>query len=169
MADDDVFKATLCWIVKDGKALLKFANRGISKGKWNAVGGGIDPGETPLECVKRETFEETGLRIQDPSYHGKVRFFFGDPENKEAGGAKQGTAKQGIVHVFSTSKFTGELKGSDEGELRWFDLEDIPFDKMWEDDDYWVPLLLSGRRFEGDFYFSEDGSKLMRHRLHVKD
>ena len=79
MSDKKLFEATLCWILKDGEVLLKFANRGISKGRWNAAGGKIDPGETVVECIKREVFEETGLHIEEPFYHGKFKFFFGDP------------------------------------------------------------------------------------------
>lgn len=159
MSENKLPDATLCWILKDGKALLKFASRGISKGKWNAVGGKVDSGETPLKCIRREAFEETGLRIRRPSYHGKFKFFFDSA----------GSGQYGIVHVFSADRFSGRLKENDEGELRWFDLDEIPFDKMWEGDNLWVPLMLSGRRFDGELYFNEDGSKLLKHKLEVKD
>ena len=33
---------------------------------------------------------------------------------------------------------------------------DIPFSKMWPDDPYWMPLLLSGKKFMGRFEYSDD-------------
>ncbi|AEQ50617.1 NUDIX domain-containing protein [Pelagibacterium halotolerans] len=35
-------------------------------GQWTFPGGRMEPGETPLDCVKRELFEETRLLISDP-------------------------------------------------------------------------------------------------------
>ncbi|MCF4099084.1 NUDIX domain-containing protein [Maritalea mediterranea] len=38
---------------------------------WQFPGGGVEPGETALEAGMRETFEETGLRVQgSPRLHG---------------------------------------------------------------------------------------------------
>lgn len=39
---------------------------------WFTVGGGMDPGETPLETAKRELFEETGFQISDQELIGPV-------------------------------------------------------------------------------------------------
>lgn len=152
--DKDVIEGTLCWIFKNGKALLQLAKRGISEGKWNAVGGKVEHGETPLECVKREVLEETGLALEELIYHGKLRFFYGE--------------KTWVTHIFSTDKFTGGLKESEsDGKLEWFSLDDLPFDKMWQDDTHWVPLLLEGKHFDGEFFFSGDGNELLKHELHI--
>lgn len=151
-------EATVCWIVRDGKALLKLANSGISAGKWNAVGGKVEPGETPLECVKREAFEETGLVISDPAYKGKLTFLF-------VGSSGESKTGEWVMHVFAAGGFSGELKPSDEGELRWFGLESLPFEQMWEDDTHWVPLMLQGKRFEGRFVFSKDDNSMLEHEL----
>lgn len=43
-----------------------------TKGLWNGVGGKIDEGETPLECVLREVFEETGIHLNNAKYKGVV-------------------------------------------------------------------------------------------------
>lgn len=158
MPEKDFIEATICWILKDGKALLKFAKKGVSEGRWNAVGGKVEHGETLLECVKREVLEETYLTIGEAFYHGKFKFVLGEDDSTE----------QWMCHIFSTGSFTGQLKESSEGELRWFDIDKIPFDKMWQDDALWVPLMLDGKRFEGEFFFSEDGTKLLKHELHIK-
>ena len=39
---------------------------------------------------------------------------------------------------------------------RWFKLNEIPYDQMWEDDKSWLPKVLKGERIEGDFLFDEN-------------
>jgi len=60
------------------------------------------------------------------------------------------------VHVFSTQDFEGEPKETDEMQPQWFALTDIPFQEMWADDKYWLPLLLAGKNFTGEFYFKDN-------------
>ena len=49
----------------------------------------------------------------------------------------------------------------------WFTPErlEIPYDEMWDDDRYWLPLLLAGQRFRGYFIF--DGPTMLDHTLVV--
>jgi 8-oxo-dGTP pyrophosphatase MutT (NUDIX family) len=52
----------------DGRVLLMHWEDPVSGARlWEPPGGGIDPGETPLETARRELAEETGL---DPSAIG---------------------------------------------------------------------------------------------------
>ncbi len=144
-------RATLGHIIDGERILLKLASRGISKGKWNGPGGKIDPGETPEECVIRETKEETGLSMHTPFYHGRAYFHMG--------GAKPVSI---IAHIFSAYKFSGRLRPSEEGDVRWFDISQIPYKKMWDDDKYWLKLMLSGKRFDMHFYYDKGNRKVIR-------
>lgn len=61
------------------------------------------------------------------------------------------------VHVFQTYEFSGELTESEEMRPKWFDLEEIPFDKMWPDNRNWLPNMLKGQFFTASLlYRSED-------------
>lgn len=142
---------TVCHII-DGSRLLLIKNvRGISKGKWNAPGGKIEAAETPEEGAIREVQEETGLKIADLAYHGPLNFYMDGQE-----------ALSFTVHLFSTKGFGGEVKSSSEGEVKWFDIDKIPYEEMWDDDIYWMPLMLKGRRFAVDFYYDKDNKKVVR-------
>ena len=44
-------------------------------------------------------------------------------------------------------------------------LDAIPFDEMWEDDRYWLPLVIDGKRFSGSWIF--DGDRMLDYRLEV--
>ncbi len=72
------------------------------------------------------------------------------------------------VHIFSATEFDGDPVGGEEGELRWFPLEEIPYGEMWEDDIHWLPLLLEGKNFDGAFCFNEDASRLLDFRLNTR-
>ena len=44
----------------------------------------------------------------------------------------------------------------------WFPIADIPFARMWTDDEFWFPHLLAQRPFRGDFAFAADQITLVR-------
>ena len=47
----------------------------------------------------------------------------------------------------------------------WTAVDRIPFERMWEDDALWLPLLLERRSFKGRFLF--DGDRMLDHELSV--
>jgi 8-oxo-dGTP diphosphatase/2-hydroxy-dATP diphosphatase len=142
---------TLCIIHKDSKILLGMKKRGFGAGFWNGFGGKVKEGESIEEAAKRETKEEIGVIPLDLKKMGILKFQFkGEPEILE-------------VHVFSCSNFEGEIKETEEMAPRWFKIEEIPFDQMWPDDKYWLPLLLKGKNFEGEFHF--DDRKLISYQI----
>jgi 8-oxo-dGTP diphosphatase/2-hydroxy-dATP diphosphatase len=142
---------TLCIIHKDSKILLGMKKRGFGAGFWNGFGGKVKEGESIEEAAKRETKEEIGVVPLDIKERGILKFQFkGEPEILE-------------VHVFSCSDFEGEIKESEEMAPKWFKIEEIHFNQMWPDDKYWLPLLLKGKNFEGEFHF--DGRKLIDYQI----
>lgn len=145
-------RAVLCYINRDDEYLLLLKSKGkFGEGFWNAPGGKIEPGETPEQAAKREVLEESGLSVSDLKYGGFLEFYFGPGKNQPDWTAR----------VFKTSTFSGELKKSEEGELRWFSKWNIPYEQMWEDDRHWVPMLISGTKFSGVFEFTPDSKKIV--------
>lgn len=147
-------EASLCHIVRDRRLLLKLANAGISKGKWNGPGGKFERGETPTQNVIREVEEETSLRIVDPAYHGRIEFYMNGGESLDY-----------LVHVFLVSRFSGRARSSEEGVVRWFDLDRIPYARMWDDDRYWLPLLLNGTRFNARFFYDRQNAHVVGYEI----
>jgi len=143
----------ICFILKDGKVLLGMKKRGFGAGQWNGFGGKINPGETIEEGVKRETQEESGVIISDLEKVGIVNFYF------------SGKSKYPKVHVFKTSSFSKEPVETEEMRPQWFDIKNIPFDQMWPDDEYWLPLLLDGKKFQGEFYLDIPSSPTERSKI----
>jgi 8-oxo-dGTP diphosphatase len=148
----------LCHVINGDKFLLKMATRGVSKGKWNAPGGKIEPAESPLEGAAREVLEETGLKIDNVTAHGALNFHMDGKADLSF-----------VVHLFSTKSFSGEIKSTDEGEVKWFNLNAIPYGEMWDDDNYWLYLMLQGRKFDAEFYYNSDNTKVKTFAVIFKD
>lgn len=142
--------STLCYIQKENQYLLiNFTKEGMSKGKWNGVGGKIKPGESPEEAVIREVKEETGLTIKNPKIRGFLTFpeFFG-----------QDAEGDWRVFVFTATEFEGEpYKNNPEGNLEWIDIDKVLELNVWVDDHHWFPLLKEDKFFTGKFKFDGKG------------
>ncbi len=150
-------KATICEIIKDGKLLLQYKAAGrFGEGKWNGPGGKIKPNETPEMGVTREIREETGLTILNPRLNGVIDFYFGEK-----------TEPDWVAYVFLVTDFTGDLVANDEGELRWFSIDEIPYADMWQDDAHWLPAFIDGRKVKGSFWYNATGTELLRHNLTI--
>jgi 8-oxo-dGTP diphosphatase len=54
-----------------GELLLMLRAKPPNLGNWSPIGGKLETatGESPFECAVRETFEETGLRVQASDFH----------------------------------------------------------------------------------------------------
>ena len=70
---------TLCYLEKDEKYLMLHRTKkenDINKGKWLGIGGKLEAGETPEECLKREVQEETGYELNSYEFRGLVIFVY---------------------------------------------------------------------------------------------
>ena len=69
---------TLCYLENEkGEYLMLHRvkkQNDLNHDKWIGVGGKFEPGESPEECICRETLEETGLTLTDYQYRGIVTF-----------------------------------------------------------------------------------------------
>jgi len=131
-----VKNTTLCYLRRDGKWLLLYRNKkpqDINRGKWIGVGGHQEEAETPLECVRREVLEETGLTVQ-PRLRGLVTFISDEWETEEC-------------FLYTAESFTGELQPCPEGELAWVPEEEILSLALWEGDRVFLPLLIRDAPF----------------------
>ena len=85
---------------------------------WRTPGGGVKPGEDFVEAVKREAFEETGLRVELDRYLVEARAVF----------VYQGPALEWRTHVFSALTDDEVIEPHDLEEIaeaRWGTLEEL--------------------------------------------
>ena len=75
-------------------------------------GGHVEPGESFVESVIREVWEETGLTIENPILCGTKQFQ-----------TKRG--ERYVVFFYKTNRFTGEIRSSDEGKVFWIPRKDL--------------------------------------------
>lgn len=145
--------ATLCYIRHAGKNLMIHRvkkQNDMHAGKWNGLGGKLEPGETPEECAIREIREESGLVASSPLLKGILTF----------------PAFDGIedwyAFVFVVREFEGQLIDSREGILRWVDNSEVLDLELWEGDRIFIPWLDRPGFFSGKFIY-QDGCLVDHH------
>jgi len=141
------YTTNVCYIINNkNQVLLQKKARGFGAGKWNGPGGKIENGETPEEGTIREVKEETNLDIRNLKKAGKIEFIF--TENYDS---------NNYTYIFVCKDYEGNPKDMGEGELRWYNILEIPLEKMWDDDKYWLLQVLKGEKVSKRFYFDKNG------------
>ncbi|MBR4546300.1 MAG: 8-oxo-dGTP diphosphatase [Oscillibacter sp.] len=126
-----MLNTTLCYLERGDAYLMLHRvkkEHDVNRDKWVGVGGKFEDGESPEECLLRETFEETGLTLTEYRYRGIVTFVSDrwPPE---------------LMHLFTASGWTGTPHPCDEGELQWIRKQDLLSLPMWAGDALFLRLL----------------------------
>ena len=133
--------STACYLRKDNKVLMiKFYN------KWAQVyappGGKFETDETPLDCIIREFYEETGLTLINPKLQG-ISYWHDSIE--------------GIIFVFTADQYEGKLNhNSSEGKLEWIDIDELPLINQFDQNLKFTPYLFKDEMFEGKFLLDDN-------------
>jgi 8-oxo-dGTP diphosphatase len=138
--------ATLGYVLSpDGRrVLLVHRNRrpdDAHYGKYNGLGGKLDPGEDVVTGLRREVREESGLECEELVLRGTVNW---------PGFGKHGEDWFGFV--FRVDRYSGAAHADNpEGTLEWVDLDRLLELPLWEGDRHFLPLVFErgGRQFHG--------------------
>ena len=132
-----MIQSTLCYLERGDEYLMLHRvkkKNDANHDKWIGVGGKFEEGESPEECILRETAEETGLTLTEYRYRGLVTCV-SDRWPTE------------YMHLFTATAWEGTAIPCEEGELAWIKKEELMRLPMWEGDKIFLRLLESGEPF----------------------
>lgn len=136
---------TLLFLRQGDEILLAMKKRGFGEGRWNGVGGKLEPSETIEEGLRRECQEE--IEVTPLKYEKMAEIIF-DEQHK----GKRETLQ---VHVFTCTKWQGEPAETEEMKPKWFNINEIPYQDMWADDQHWLPKVIAGENLKCSFTLDE--------------
>lgn len=123
---------TLCYLEKDGCYLMLHRvkkKHDINKEKWIGVGGHAESYESPEDCLLREVFEETGLKLTQYRFRGIITFALLQEETQ-------------YMCLYTATDWEGEIAWDcPEGELEWIAKEDVLKLPLWTGDKVFFKLL----------------------------
>jgi 8-oxo-dGTP diphosphatase len=145
-----MFEVSVVYILRPGfggdEVLLGEKLTGLGAGKVVGPGGKQEPGETPEETALREVREEVGLTLALENLVPLARIsypFVGRPELSQRS------------HAFLVRDWSGQLRASDEISPSWWEIGQLPVDRMWSDATLWLPRALAGEFVEATFEIGE--------------
>ena len=138
--------ATLGYVLSPDRTKVLMIHRNarpgdLHLGKYNGLGGKMEPNEDVLACMKREIREEAGIECTSLTLRGTLSW---------PGFGKQGEDWLGFIFIIDS--YTGTpLEKNPEGTLEWVErdrLLDLP---LWDGDRLFVPLVFDNdpRIFHG--------------------
>lgn len=149
-----MINTTLCYIERGDEYLMLHRvkkENDINRDKWIGLGGKFEEDESPEECLLREVYEESGLRLTSWRYRGIVTFV-------------NTKCSSEYMHLFTADAFEGTVGPCDEGELEWIKKAELMKLTLWEGDRIFLRLLDSNEPFFS-LKLSYDGDELISAKL----
>jgi len=148
-------KTTLIYVFNpEGQILLCMKKRvnsdfTVALDKRNGPGWKVEWNETILQGAIRELEEETTIKAieQNLTHSWILHFTFETKKDRDQ-----------ECHLFVMKWYDWGFEETLEMRPQWFDIQDIPYDAMREDDKYWMPLLLENKFIEFQIHANDDGS-----------
>jgi 8-oxo-dGTP diphosphatase len=127
--------SALC--VDDGRVLLARRAHPPFEGFWDIPGGFLEEGEDPLDGLRRELKEETGLEVEPQRFLGIWMDRYGGDSTAKA-----------TLNLYWTARVVGgeAAPADDVAELRWFGRGELPARNELAFEN--VPLVLAAWRNE---------------------
>ena len=150
-------RRTLLFLRSGDQILLALKKRGFGMGRWNGAGGKLEPGETIEQALVRESVEEIGVTPTNWTAVGQLDF---------VQDAETADPWHMFVYAYIADAWEGEPTESEEMMPKWFHVEDIPYQDMWGDDEFWLPYVLDGKKVVGEFTF-DINDNLLTHDVRV--
>jgi 8-oxo-dGTP diphosphatase len=138
--------STLCYVRSQEHTLLIYRNKkpnDMHAGKWNGVGGKLEPGETPEECARREIMEESGLKVSDLVWKGLITF----PQF-----SKQ---EDWYTFIYLAEAADRDVIDLPEGELHWIANDELLSLNLWAGDRIFLHWLDKPGFFSAKFIYQE--------------
>lgn len=108
--------------------------------------------ETPDEAMDREAGEEIGVNVLVKREMGRVRFMFSHKPHDSQWNQD--------ISIYIITDWQGEPRETESTQPVWFDKDDLPWKRMWADNRYWLPEVLSGQRVNAIFLINDDNQIL---------
>jgi ADP-ribose pyrophosphatase YjhB (NUDIX family) len=110
---------TACALCVDSQGRLLLGRRAHEpyRGRWDVPGGFLEEDEHPLDCLRRELREETGLEVEPAEFFGVWVDRYGPGERDPV-----------TLNLYWVARVVdGEARAADDVvELRWFALDELP-------------------------------------------
>lgn len=130
--------ATLGYVLSKDKKSVLLVNRSkreddIHYGKYNGLGGKLEPNEDVVSGFIREVKEEAGIEPTNTILRGTINWpGFG------------GVGEDWFGFIFRVDSYEGEpQKENPEGYLEWVELDKFDQINFWESDRYWLDLVFN--------------------------
>lgn len=149
-------KAVVAFLIDGDNVLLglrKKVSNGLGELLISGIGGKLDPGETNEDALIREIEEEIEVEILEFEDYGRIQFFW---PNKPKWNQD--------VRIYIVTKWDGIPVETEPIKPMWYKRDELPYKEMWVDNEYWLPLVLSGDKIDAVFLY--EGDRVTEH--HIK-